>query len=212
MCQAIDAMEQYYIDSNTPPVDTPATDTPPVDTPPTDTPPTDTPPVDTPPVRIRRYRDNYIIQISKSHALDIDVNYYLNLIAKRKCFDAIRNERTRTRTAVHKSNIKQTQEYKDHQIYKDAWYQRKKYEIREKINNRYATDPEFYKRIREVAKQSYYRGRENIEAKPRGRPKNSHRHRTQNTPTPWSSKKSYRQSTGCRYSKTTSWEACYHQI
>ena len=45
-------------------------------------------------------------------------------------------------------------------IYKYSWHQRKKYEIREKINNRYATDPEFYKRIREVAKQSYYRGRE----------------------------------------------------
>ena len=169
MCQMMGAMEQYYIESNTQ-----QSNTPDIDTPDLNTPDVDAPDVDAPgPIRIRSYRDNYIIHLSKSRALDIgDAVQALNLIAKRKCFDAIKSELKNKHGCLLKSNINQNQGCRYRQkLYKDAWYQKNKCEIREKLNNKYATDPELYKRTREIAKQSYRRCRANIEPKQRWRPK-----------------------------------------
>ena len=111
MYQMMDAMEQYYIESNTQQTNTPDIDTPDIDTPDIDTPDIETPDIDIPgPIRVRSYRDNYIIHISRTRTLDIgDAVQALNLIAKRKCFDAIKSELKNIHGAALKSNINQKQ-------------------------------------------------------------------------------------------------------
>ena len=112
MCQMMDAMEQYYIESDTQQSNTPDINAPDIDTP--------------RPIRIRSYRDNYIIHLSKSRALDIDAVQALNLITKRKCFDTMKSELKNKHAATTKANINQNQACRHRQkLYKDAWYQKK---------------------------------------------------------------------------------------